>query len=149
MIVGVWFCHNCGNPAGTEHVRLWEAADEAVPVGCEEALRIVPQCPHSLTHLLNFTSLTPSFTVTQFHSLTHTDSLTPSLTFTYSHSLASSLPHSAMTHSLTYTHTHTHLLSLTHLPTHSLTLSLTLSHSLSLTHSLSITHSLTHSVTSV
>ena len=31
-----WLCHNCGNPAGEEHVRLCEPEDERVPVGCSQ-----------------------------------------------------------------------------------------------------------------
>ena len=87
VIVGVWFCHNCGNPAGTEHVRFWEAADEAVPVGCEEALRIV----HSLTYLISHPSHPHSQSLNFTHSLTLTHLHPHSHSLTLTHSLARSL----------------------------------------------------------
>jgi len=33
IIVGCWVCHNCGNVAGNQHLRLWESFDECVPIG--------------------------------------------------------------------------------------------------------------------
>lgn len=86
VIVGVWFCHNCGNPKGTEHVRFWEGADEAVPVGCQEALRIVSQCPHSFTYLMSHPSYLHSQSLNFTHSftLTHLRPLSHSRTFAHS-----------------------------------------------------------------
>ena len=36
IITGVWVCHNCGNVAGEEHLRYWEAEDECIPLQCEQ-----------------------------------------------------------------------------------------------------------------
>ena len=36
FIAGVWFGHNVGNPVGYEHLRFWDAEDEAVPYGCRQ-----------------------------------------------------------------------------------------------------------------
>lgn len=36
IIVGVWVCHNCGNPKGQMHLRFWTPEDECIPLQCEQ-----------------------------------------------------------------------------------------------------------------
>ena len=55
-IVGVWFGHNVGNPVGMEHLRFWDAEDEALPRGMPQAT--VVYFTFSTFHLALYTHFT-------------------------------------------------------------------------------------------
>ena len=38
-IAGVWIVSNTGNPKGCEFLRFWDAEDEALPTGMQQAAR--------------------------------------------------------------------------------------------------------------
>ena len=70
-IVGVWSGHNVGNPVGTEHLRFWDAEDEALPRGARQATVIYFRLDtaDSTLHSLHFPLVTLHFTLYTPHSL--------------------------------------------------------------------------------
>ena len=107
-IVGVWFGHNVGGHVGTEHLRLWDAEDEALPRGARQTTVIdytshfTLQIPHFTLYSLHvplstwhFTLYTPRSTLYTLHIFTfYTLHLTvhgPNLYFTHLYALHSTL----------------------------------------------------------